>query len=73
MNRDLCVSFYFIAISDIFSQDVDDSQQVDNLIQDEIPTVEVDVDYIKHLRRFTSTVPARGARALNRAISHSCL
>ena len=32
----------------MFSQDVDDSQQVDNLIQDEIPTVEVDVDYIKH-------------------------
>ena len=25
------------------------------------------------MRRFTSTVPARGARALNRAISNSCL
>ena len=26
-----------------------------------------------YMRRFTSTVPARGARALNRAISNSCL
>ena len=26
-----------------------------------------------YMRRFTSTVPARGARALNRAISISCL
>ena len=26
-----------------------------------------------NMRRFTSTVPARGARALNRAISNSCL
>ena len=26
-----------------------------------------------YLRRFTSTVPARGARAPNRAISNSCL
>ena len=29
--------------------------------------------YKKYMRRFTSTVPARGARALNRAISNSCL
>ena len=28
---------------------------------------------IHHMRRFTSTVPARGARAPNRAISNSCL
>ena len=27
----------------------------------------------KHMKRFTSTVPARGARASNRAISNSCL
>ena len=27
----------------------------------------------EHMRRFTSTVPARGARAPNRAISNSCL
>ena len=26
-----------------------------------------------YMRRFTSTVPARGARASNRAISNSCL
>ena len=26
-----------------------------------------------HMRRFTSTAPARGARAPNRAISNSCL
>ena len=32
-----------------------------------------DPDRIKYMRRFTSTVPARGARALNRAISNSCL
>ena len=29
--------------------------------------------YKIYIRRFTSTVPARGARALNRAISNSCL
>ena len=29
--------------------------------------------YIEHMRRFTATVPARGARARNRAISNSCL
>ena len=29
--------------------------------------------YFFYMRRFTSTVPARGARALNRAISNSCL
>ena len=28
---------------------------------------------LAHMRRFTSTVPARGARASNRAISNSCL
>ena len=28
---------------------------------------------LSYMRRFTSTVPARGARALNRAISNSCL
>ena len=26
-----------------------------------------------HMRRFTSTTPARGARAPNRALSNSCL
>ena len=31
------------------------------------------VNLITHMRRFTSTVPARGARAPNRAISNSCL
>ena len=29
--------------------------------------------YKFHMRSFTSTVPARGARAPNRAISNSCL
>ena len=36
----------------------------------------IDVHYFQHalhMRRFTSTVPACGARALNRAISNSCL
>ena len=28
---------------------------------------------LQYMRRFTSTAPARGARALNRAISNSCL
>ena len=28
---------------------------------------------ILHMRRFTSTVPARGARVPNHAISNSCL
>ena len=31
------------------------------------------LDANKDMRRFTSTVPARGARAPNRAISNSCL
>ena len=28
---------------------------------------------VLHMRRFTSTAPARGTRAPNRAISNSCL
>ena len=46
---------------------------VSNHIKSKCETTQIINVYRTYMSRFTSTVPARGARTPNRAISNSCL